>query len=87
MAENKTSILICFAGRNRRIEISKKIAKIHGNGFTYKAIHKEDGATYLIDIKSENGKTANVVIYNKSGRHIIAERNNVAVRFHKYLYV
>lgn len=88
MESKKTSILVCFAGRNHRIDLTKKSVKINGKGFTCQKIYKaDDGNQYLIGITSENGNTADVVVFNKTGKQVIASRKNVAVRFYKYLYI
>ena len=85
------SILVCFAGKNRRIEINpKKCATTHKKDFTYSTQYKaDDGKTYMVKVTSiegTQGSKANVVITNRSGKQTIAERNGVDVRFHRYLF-
>jgi hypothetical protein len=93
--ENSTkaiSMLVCFAGKNRRIEINPKKAAINAKdkAFTYKASYKaDDGKQYMVSVTSvagTNGAKANVVITNRSGKQTIAERQGVDVRFHRYLF-
>ena len=82
------SILVCFAGKNRRIEINPKKCVKSGKEFTYKAQYKADnGNTYMVNvasIKGSEGAKANVVI--SRGKQTIAERQGVDVRFHRYLF-
>lgn len=85
-------MLICFAGCNRRIAIDPKKCVINRakKSFTYKAQYKaDDGQTYMINavsVPGSNGSKANVKITNRSGKQIIAERQNVDVRFSRYLF-
>jgi hypothetical protein len=84
------SVLVCFAGCNRRIEINPKKCVKNGKEFTYKALYKADnGTTYnvsICSIKGSEGAKANVVISNRSGKATIAERNGVDVRFYRYIF-
>ena len=84
------SMLVCFEGKNRRIEINPKKCVKNGKEFTYKALYAADnGKTYLVtasSIKGSEGAKANVVISNRSGKQIIAERHGVDVRFHRYIF-
>ena len=85
------SILVCFAGKNRRIEINpKKCVTNPKKDFTYSAQYKaDDGKTYMVKVTSiegTQGAKANVVITNRSGKQVIAERSNVDVRFHRYIF-
>ena len=86
------SMLVCFAGKNRRIEINSKKAVVDAKAksFTYKAIYKaDDGKQYVVSVASiagTDGAKANVVITNRSGKQTIAERQGVDVRFHRYLF-
>lgn len=84
------SVLVCFAGCNRRIEINPKKCVKNGNDFTYKALYSADnGKTYLVNItsiKGTNGSRANVVVTNRSGKQVIAERQGVDVRFYRYIF-
>ncbi len=89
---NKTiSMLVCFAGKNRRIEINPKKCEINAKdkSFTYKAQYKaDDGKIYVVNavsINGSNGSLADVTITNR-GKQIIAERHNVDVRFSRYLF-
>lgn len=86
------SMLVCFAGCNRRITINPKKCVVNkaNKSFTYKAIYKADnGKSYLVNavsVEGSEGKKANVTITNTSGKQIIAERHNVDVRFSRYLF-
>jgi len=91
MNNNKTiSILVCFEGKNRRIEINPKKCVRKCKDFTYKALYKADnGNTYLVNVTSiagTDGAKANVVISSRSGKKIVAERSNVDVRFYRYIF-
>ena len=86
------SMLVCFAGKNRRIEINPKKCEINAakKMFTYKTLYKaDDGKSYMVNVSSiadTEGAKANVVITNRSGKQTIAERSGVDVRFHRYLF-
>lgn len=86
------SMLVCFAGCNRRVVIDTKKCTINKKDktFSYKTLYKaDDGNTYLItatSVNGTNGLKANVIVSNKSGKTIIAERHNVDVRFGRYMY-
>jgi hypothetical protein len=86
------SMLVCFAGKNRRIEINPKKCEINkaNKSFSYKAQYKADnGNIYVVNatsIDGTNGAKAHVTITNRSGKQVIAERNGVDVRFHRYLF-
>ena len=83
------SILVCFEGCNRRITIDPKKCQVDKDtkSFTYKALYKADnGKTYLINVKSVGGYKADVIVSNRSGKQVIAERHGVDVRFGRYLF-
>ena len=86
------SMLICFAGSNRRVVVDPKKCVVNRakKSFTYKAQYKADnGQTYMINatsIEGTNGSKAKVTITNRSGKQIIAERQSVDVRFYRYLF-
>ena len=85
------SILVCFEGKNRRIEINpKKCVTNPKKDFSYCARYKADnGKMYMINavsVPGTEGAKANVKITNLSGKQIIAERQNVDVRFHRYIF-
>lgn len=85
------SILVCFEGKNRRIELNpKKCVTNPRKDFAYSALYKADnGKTYLVkvvSIEGTEGAKANVTITNRSGKQVIAERHGVDVRFHRYLF-
>ena len=86
------SMLVCFAGCNRRVVIDPKKCTIDkkNKSFTYKALYKADnGNTYLISassVEGTNGLKANVVVHNRSGKTVIARRNNVDVRYTRNLF-
>lgn len=86
------SMLVCFEGCNRRVVIDPKKCTINKakKSFEYKARYKADnGKTYMISavsIADTEGTKANVTIYNASGKHVIAERHGVDVRFSRYLF-
>ena len=85
------SMLVCFEGKNRRIEINpKKCVTNHKKDFSYSALYKADnGKTYLVkavSIPDTQGAKANVTITNRTGKQVIAERQNVDVRFHRYIF-
>jgi hypothetical protein len=86
------SLLICFEGKNRRVMVDEKKCVIDkkNKSFTYKALYKADnGKEYLINAESlpdSEGLKAKVIIKNRSGKQIIAERHCVDVRFGRYLY-
>lgn len=83
------SMLVCFEGCNRRIVIDPKKCNIDkkNKSFTYKALYKADnGNTYLINVTSVGSYKANVIVSNRSGKQVIAERHNVDVRFGRYLF-
>lgn len=86
------SMLVCFAGCNRRVVINTKKCTINKKDrtFTYKTLYKtEDGKTYLLtatSVNGSNGLKADVIVSNKSGKEIIAKRHNVDVRFGRYMY-
>jgi hypothetical protein len=85
------SMLVCFEGKNRRIEINPKKCVTNPNkDFSYSSTYKADnGKTYLIkvvSIKDTEGAKANVTITNRSGNQVIAERQNVDIRFHRYIF-
>jgi len=92
--ENNTktiSILVCFEGKNRRIEINpKKCVKTPAKDFSYKALYNADnGKSYMVNVvsvKGTKGAKADVTITNRSGKQTIAERKGVDVRFHRYLF-
>lgn len=85
------SMLVCFAGKNRRIEINPKKCVTNPNqDFSYNALYKaDDGKTYMVkvvSIKDTKGAKADVTITNRSGKQVIAERHGVDVRFHRYIF-
>ena len=86
------SMLVCFAGCNRRIEINPKKCVVNRatKMFTYKGLYTADnGTTYLVTAESlpdTNGSKAKVRITNRSGKQLIAERPCVDVRFYRYLF-
>jgi len=86
------SMLVCFAGKNRRIEINPKKAEVNTKAktFTYKTLYKaDDGKSYMVSVTSiagSDGTKANVLISNRSGKQLIAERHGVDVRFSRYLF-
>lgn len=85
------SILVCFEGKNRRIEINPKKCVTNANkDFSYSTQYKADnGKTYLVkvtSIKGTEGAKADVVVTNRSGKQTIAERHGVDVRFHRYIF-
>ena len=86
------SMLVCFEGCNRRVTIDAKKCSIDkkNKSFTYKSLYKADnGNTYLItasSVEGSNGLKANVIVFNRSGKTVIAERHNVDVRFGRYMY-
>jgi hypothetical protein len=85
------SMLVCFEGKNRRIEINpKKCVTNPKKDFSYYARYKADnGKMYMINVVSvpdTEGAKANVKITNLSGKQVIAERQNVDVRFHRYIF-
>ena len=84
------TILVCFAGKNQRIKIEPKKCIKNNKNFTYNTHYKADnGTTYLVkieSIKGTNGACANVVVYSNNGKKVIAERHNVDVRFHRYIF-
>lgn len=85
------SMLVCFEGKNRRIEINpKKCVTTPKKDFTYNALYKADNSkTYCVKVSSipgTEGAKANVVITNRSGKQTIAERQGVDVRFHRYIF-
>lgn len=92
ISERKTiSILVCFEGKNRRIEINpKKCVTNPAHDFSCSMLYKADnGKTYLItinSIKGTKGAKANVVITNRNRSKTIAERHNVDVRFYRYIF-
>lgn len=82
------SMLVCFAGKNRRVEINPKKCSVNNatKSFTYKALYKaDDGKSYIVNV-SGNGTKADVTITNRSGKQTIAERHGVDVRFGRYLF-
>ena len=82
------SILVCFAGKNRRIELNPKKCVVNRatKSFTYKALYKADNdKSYIVNV-SGNGLKADVIITNRSGKQTIAERHGVDVRFGRYLF-
>ena len=90
---NKTiSMLVCFAGKNRRVEINPKKCEVNPKSktFTYKARYKADnGKLYMVNVSSiagTKGAKAKVVITNVSGTETIAERHGVDVRFYRYIF-
>ena len=89
--EKVISMLVCFEGKNRRIEINpKKCVVNHKKEFSYSALYKADNEkTYLVkavSVPDTNGAKADVTIYNRSGKKIIAERHNVDIRFYRYIF-
>jgi hypothetical protein len=86
------SVLVCFEGKNRKIEINPKKAEVNAKAksFTYKALYKADnGKSYMVSIKSingSNGAKADVLVTNRSGKQTIAERHDVSVRFYRYIF-
>ena len=86
------SMLVCFAGKNRCIEINPKKAEVNKNdkSFAYKTLYKaDDGKQYVVTANSvagTDGAKADVVVTNRSGKQTIAERHGVDVRFHRYLF-
>ena len=85
------SILVCFEGKNRRIEINpKKCVTNPAKDFSYSALYKADNEkTYLVKVVSipgTEGARADVTITNRSRKQIIAERHGVDVRFHRYIF-
>ena len=84
------SMLVCFAGRNQRVEINPKKCAKKDNEFIYKTQYKAaDGNTYVINVASiqgSNGSRADVLVTNRSGKKVIADRKGVAVRFSRYIF-
>ena len=84
------SMLVCFAGCNQRVEINPKKCVKNGGEFTYKTQYKTtDGNTYVVNVTSiqgSNGSRADVLITNRSGKKVIADRKGVAVRFSRYIF-
>lgn len=87
------SLLVCFAGENQRIILDPKKCVIskENKSFTYGANFKaSDGKTYKVCIDSVPNKEkgysthANVKVYQRS--KLVAERNNIAVRFSRKLF-
>lgn len=87
--DRRISCLVCFAGQNRRIEINPKNCQFNGTEYKYKTLYKaKDGTKYPIEINSVAGTMGafvNIIVYSAKG-FVIAERENVPVRFYKYLY-
>lgn len=89
----RVSMLVCFAGRNYRIEIipSKCTLNRATKMFTYSTKHKADnGKTYLLEVKSiadTEGSRANVTITDLKTKTEVAKRHGVEVRFYKYLFL
>ena len=88
--EKRVSCLICFAGKNNRVEINPKKCVFKGREFTYKTLYKtSDGGKFPIEMQSRlgsDGSAVDVKIYSAKGS-VIAERENIPVRFFKYLYM
>jgi len=83
------SMLVCFEGCNRRVVIDPKKCNVDKKNktFSYKGLYKADnGNTYLISATSVGGYKTNVIVSNRSGKQVIAERHNVDVRFGRYLF-
>ena len=85
------SMLVCFEGKNRRIEINPKKCVTNPNkDFSYSALYKADNnKTYLVravSVPKTKGSKADVTIFNRSGKQVIAERHNVDVRFYRYIF-
>lgn len=83
------SILVCFAGKNRRVILPKNKCKVDKeNGtFEYVGLYNADNDhTYKV-VAVGDKNCANVNIYNRGGKTLIAERKNVSVRFAKKLFV
>ena len=85
------SILVCFEGKNRRIDINpKKCVTNPKKDFSYRGQYKADnGKTYMVKVVScpnAQGTKADVTITNMSGKKVIAERHEVPVRFSRYIF-
>ena len=85
------SMLVCFEGKNRRIVNKKKKCITNPNhDFSYRALYTADnGKTYMVEVASlvgTRGAKADVTIYNRNGKQIIAERHGVDVRFYRYIF-
>ena len=89
----EVAVLVCFAGRNQRIVINPKKCNINkDNGtFTYLArFVASDGITYRVQISSipnqDKGFSTHAKVLIHRNAKIVAERNNVAVRFSRKLF-
>ena len=87
------SVIVCFAGRNQRVEINpKKCVVFKDSGlFNYDCNFKaSDGSTYKVRIESipnqEKGYSthADIKVYRRS--KLIADRKNLPVRFSRKLF-
>ena len=88
------SVLICFAGKLRRIDIEPKKCKkcltptpTFSSNINYK---DEQGKTYRIRVESIKGvgypTKCNVFVYNGNGQKMLAKRENVDLRFGKNIF-
>jgi hypothetical protein len=89
----RVSMLVCFAGQNRRIEIKPNKCSLNRatKMFTYTTKYSaENGKTYLLEVKSiadTEGSRANVTITDLKTKTEVAKRHGVEVRFYKYLFL
>ena len=85
------SIVVCFEGKNRRVEIDPKKCVTNPNrDFSCSMRYKADnGKLYMLHIYSITGTKetrANVKITNMNGKKVIAERQDIPVRFSRYIF-
>ena len=86
----RVSVLVCFDGKNHRIEIDPKKCVTNPNkDFSYSTTYTSDnGKKYRVliaSIENTNGSKANVVIKSLRSDKVIAERRRVEVRFYRYI--
>ena len=89
------SVLVCSAGKLRRIDINAKSCKkslepvpTFSANINYK---DESGKTYRVRVESIKGigypTKCNVFVYNGNGQKLLAKRENVDLRFGKNIFV
>lgn len=89
------SVLVCFAGKLRRIDIDAKKCKRNLDPvptFTTNINYKdENDKVYRVRVESIKGigypTKCNVFVYNGNGQKLLAKRENVDLRFGKNIFV
>jgi hypothetical protein len=85
------SIVVCFEGKNRRVEINPKKCVTNPNrdfscSMRYQADNGKMYMMHICSIVGTRGTRANVKVTNMNGKKVIAERQDLPVRFAQYIF-